>query len=279
MDISSQLEKINAYSRKTLCAEDVFIFDVILCDNEIDRDLERFSHNALITLSSLFIGKTGISDHNPSAQNQLARIFDTQLVSDPSKITSWGQPYEYLKACVYMVRTASNSDIIANIEGGINKEVSISCSVSSKSCSICGADKNKSSCSHMCGKKYSGKLCHTVLDDVSDAYEWSFVAVPAQINAGVTKHFSESAFHSAPTLISSDLLQKANDSIKHDIIRLAFISGGEPCAASAASAVSFMDTEALISFKETLSKNPSVSSQLFKPQNSDSLDSFRISQE
>ncbi len=30
-----------------------------------------------------------------------------------------------------------------------------------------------------------------VLDGISDAYEWSFVAVPAQVGAGVTKHFTE----------------------------------------------------------------------------------------
>ncbi len=29
------------------------------------------------------------------------------------------------------------------------------------------------------GKTYDGRLCCTVLDDPYDAYEWSFVAVPA----------------------------------------------------------------------------------------------------
>ena len=33
------------------------------------------------------------------------------------------------------------------------------------------------------------KRCHVVLSDVTDAYEWSFVAVPAQREAGVTKQF------------------------------------------------------------------------------------------
>ena len=31
-----------------------------------------------------------------------------------------------------------------------------------------------------------------ILDDITDAYEWSFVAVPAQVNAGVTKRFTDS---------------------------------------------------------------------------------------
>ena len=49
------------------------------------------------------------------------------------------------------------------------------------------SDTLSSSCSHRGGKKYGDKECFFTLSDISDAYEWSFVAVPAQINAGVTK--------------------------------------------------------------------------------------------
>ena len=45
----------------------------------------------------------------------------------------------------------------------------------------------------MMGKVYVGNPCYVILDDVTDAYEWSFVAVPAQINAGVTKRFGNSS--------------------------------------------------------------------------------------
>ena len=36
-------------------------------------------------------------------------------------------------------------------------------------------------------KEYNGKTCYAILDEVTDAYEVSFVAVPAQRGAGVTK--------------------------------------------------------------------------------------------
>ena len=39
----------------------------------------------------------------------------------------------------------------------------------------------------MAHEAYGGKLCCGELSDPYDAYEWSFVAVPAQKNAGVTK--------------------------------------------------------------------------------------------
>ena len=57
-------------------------------------------------------------------------------------------------------------------------------------CSIGGKDMKTHSCQHIKGRKYKGKLCYGILENPTDAYEWSFVAVPAQRNAGVTKAFS-----------------------------------------------------------------------------------------
>ena len=42
-------------------------------------------------------------------------------------------------------------------------------------------------CTHIQGQKADGKVCHAILTEPSDAYEWSFVAVPAQRKAGVSK--------------------------------------------------------------------------------------------
>ena len=46
------------------------------------------------------------------------------------------------------------------------------------------------SCEHRKGKVYGGKTCCAVLCDPVDAYEFSFVAVPAQREAGVMKAFA-----------------------------------------------------------------------------------------
>ncbi len=89
-----------------------------------------------------------------------------------------------------MPRLAKNEDLIKEIQSGIKKEVSVGCSVSRSVCSICGSDSNTDSCHHKKGRKYKGKLCYRELCDPYDAYEWSFVAVPAQRNAGVTKSFN-----------------------------------------------------------------------------------------
>lgn len=247
MEIKETLEKLNKFTRREMTEDEVYIFDVILCDNEIDRDHERFSLNALKKLEKLFIGKTGISDHDPKSAGQTARIFSTELVADSSRTTAAGEPYTYLKGCAYMVRTGKNADFIREIDGGIKKEVSISCSAGSRRCSVCGADLNKKSCPHRSGKSYAGRMAHTILDDITDAYEWSFVAVPAQVNAGVTKHYGMMLQD------RSSLIEKLCAGVKADIYRLC-IAGGTACPESIAAAAERMSAEELLEFKEKLEK-------------------------
>ena len=71
---AEELEKINRYTRRAFQEEELYTFSVVLCDNEVDRDMERFTIPALERLGELFLGKTGIFDHAPQAQNQAARI-------------------------------------------------------------------------------------------------------------------------------------------------------------------------------------------------------------
>lgn len=181
------LELISQFARKTPDAENIYTFSVILCDNEIDRDNERFSVEALEALRKMFVGVTGIFDHSMKSSDQTARVYKTELVRDGSKITLAGEAYTCLKAWCYMLRTEKNAELINEIDCGIKKEVSISCSVSSKICSVCGNDIRSRDCCHTVGEKINGKLCHLILNNPTDAYEWSFVAVPAQRNAGVSK--------------------------------------------------------------------------------------------
>ena len=188
-----ELEKISAYSRRPLSAEEVYVFSVTLCDNDIDRDFERFSDDALEKLAELYIGKTGICDHDMKSDNQRARVFSTKTELTGEK-TQDGRAYKKLTARAYMLKTEKNRDLIAEIDAGIKKEVSVGCSIAEHTCSICGQSR-AAGCIHKPGKVYKtaeGKmLCHTILSSPTDAYEWSFVAVPAQRRAGVTKSYKE----------------------------------------------------------------------------------------
>ena len=190
MENTEMLEQLNKFTRRQLSADEVFIFPVTLCDNEIDRDNERFSRKSLDELAEKFIGVTGIFDHDPKGGNQTARIFMTEVIEEDRE-NSIGERYAYLKGYAYMVRTDSNADLIREIDGGIKKEVSVSCTADRRICSVCGTDRRVKACHHVKGRRYDGKKCFVSLEDISDAYEWSFVAVPAQVCAGVTKKFEE----------------------------------------------------------------------------------------
>ncbi len=186
-----ELSQINKFTVRELTKDEVYTFNVVLCDNEVDRDCEQFDISALEKLAELFVGVTGIFDHNPKAENQNARIFSASCEKVAGKFNSLGEDYVCVKAKAYMPRTEKNKDIIAEIDAGIKKEVSVSCAVSGFTCSVCGGDMRYSSCSHIKGDEYDGHKCYCVLSDVQDAYEWSFVAVPAQMNAGVTKSYAK----------------------------------------------------------------------------------------
>ena len=172
-----QLEAINAQAKAQLSGEQVYVFSLRLCDDQVDRDFERFDTAALGTLAKLFIGKTGVVDHKWSADKQIARIFETQVVKEAG--------ISYIKAWAYIRRGGSNDEIIADIEAGIKKEVSVGCAMGMAVCSVCGSEYG--TCGHLKGETYDGEVACAILQEPMDAYEFSFVAVPAQRDAGVLK--------------------------------------------------------------------------------------------
>lgn len=180
-----ELALINGYTRRNLSANEVYVFSVVLCDNDVDRDGERFTVESLFELEKLFVGKSGIFDHDPSAKNQTARIFACSVESVGGRKTALGDDYFRLKARAYMPKSEKNADLILALDSGIIKEVSVGCAVEKIVCSICG--ENSDRCQHIKGEKYGSKLCCGEMTDPYDAYEWSFVAVPSQKEAGVTK--------------------------------------------------------------------------------------------
>lgn len=182
-----ELELINGYTRKRFSKEEVYVFTVVLCDNDVDRDFQRFPVETLTALEKMFVGKSGIFDHNPSTNNQTARIISCSTKSVDGVVTATGDQYFRLEARAYIPKGRQFDDVIYAIESGIKKEVSVGCSVAFEKCSICG--ENMGSCGHKRGNVYGGKLCYGELIDPIDAYEWSFVAVPAQREAGVIKSY------------------------------------------------------------------------------------------
>lgn len=211
------MDLINQYTRTPLTADQVYTFKLQLCDNEIDRQYEQFTPNALKQLSALFVGKTVIFNHSWNATDQVARIYSTKIETIAGQTTKDGQPYMRLTAMAYLLKRPVNEDVIASIDGGILKEGSVAFSNKKSICSVCGNDYYSGDCPHWRGKAYAQngeeKICHVILDDVTDAYEFSLVAVPAQPKAGVTKGLNDSlpADVMKKLMQARDLRQKAQE--------------------------------------------------------------------
>lgn len=218
----SDLRKINKFTLSPVKAEDVFTFKVILGDNETDdRNFEPFNLNALKDLQKLYIGKTMIKDHRSTTDNQVGRIYDTELETE-AKLTKAGEPFTKLIGKVYMVRTDSNKDLITEIVAGIKKEVSTSCKPKKLVCSICGADNMKTYCSHFAGYEYDKnghkETCLMTIDGAKEAYELSFVGVPAQPRAGTIKHYGVEPPKEPIKAEKQDESTKVDESIEKDLI-------------------------------------------------------------
>jgi len=248
------LELINTYARTPLTGGQVYAFAVRLCDNEVDRDCERFDEESLNALGGLFVGKTGIFDHQWSAAGQTARIYKTELIREPEKKTAAGDGYCWLKGWAYLLRSEKNAELIGEIEGGIKKEVSVGCAVQESICSICGA--RAGTCEHVKGQRYGGKLCYAELRRPTDAYEWSFVAVPAQSAAGVVKKFTggKSGDDDRELQYQAQLGRNYLSRLKREVVRLSMLCDADMDGALLAKAVDALNEQDLLGMEENYRK-------------------------
>ena len=118
---TEDLEQIN-HTRRPSRGE-LYTFSVVLClTMRVDRDGERFTMTALHRLGELFLGKTGIFDHNPQVQNQAARIYACQVEQLPGRVTKQGRrTIVWLHAHIYRVLKKMKTFIL-ELDSGIKKK-------------------------------------------------------------------------------------------------------------------------------------------------------------
>lgn len=174
-----ELALINAQALRPMAADEVFAFKLAACDNQVDRDYERFTDTALADMAKLYVGKPVLRDHRWNSACQAARVYAAEVED--------ARDSKRLVLRCYMPRTEGTAETITAIESGVIRECSVGIRAGSSTCSICGAVQQKVMCIHWPGKEYGGKMCHFDLDNIRDAYEVSLVAVPAQPEAGIVK--------------------------------------------------------------------------------------------
>ena len=176
-----ELALINQQTLRPLGAGEVFTFRLAACDNQVDRDFERFTDATLEELAKKYVGRPVLRDHNWSAAAQTARVYAGSVEPGDE------EGVRRLVLRCYMPRSEQTAPTIAAIESGILRECSVGLAVKRALCSICGANQRETLCKHIQGREYDGQVCHMDLDGAADAYEVSMVAVPAQPAAGVIK--------------------------------------------------------------------------------------------
>mgnify|MGYP000844946907 FL=1 len=169
---------------RPLAAEEIYTFRLAACNNQVDRDLERFTEPTLEALAKLFVGRPVLLDHKWSAGSQTARVYGAGVEEMPG--VEGGQ--QLVLRC-YMPRLQGNGDTLAAIETGLLRECSVGVEMERAVCAICGTDRTSAWCEHVKGREYEGKLCYIELDGAADAYEVSLLPVPAQSAAGVVKRY------------------------------------------------------------------------------------------
>lgn len=248
--LPDEMEHIRQFAKGQLEPEEVYAFSVKLCDNEIDRDMERFPTASLEALAPMFVGKCGIFDHNWSAAGQTARIYRTQIVREEENRNSLGEVYCYLKGYAYMLRTQQTDHLIREIEAGIKKEVSVGCAVAKILCSVCGKELKNGDCQHIPGRVYDGIPCCRELSHPTDAYEFSFVAVPAQPRAGVLKKKKKGGENMEQLEKEAQLGRRYLEQLRKDVARLGGIAEPDLEMSTLTAIAGHLDEPELLALRE-----------------------------
>lgn len=127
-------------------------------------------------------------------------------------------------------------------------------------CSICGAEGG--TCQHTPGQRYGEQLCYLELRDPTDAYEWSFVAVPAQRKAGVLKRYGHENQGMAQLRAQAELGRKYLRELRREVTRLAMLADDSMDGGALAKAAEHLEEPELLELKRVYGAQAAAGSRL-----------------
>lgn len=166
----STMAEINQFALTELKESDVAVFQLDLCNDQIDRHYSRFPANELAKINEMVRGRPLMERHDMRGSLPRGVFFRSELATNNGIMS--------VRPTAYMLRSEENADFIRNIEGGVYRETSIGFSFKTPTCSVCSEDIR--SCSHIPGRDYKGSTCHYVMNDVTDVIEGSIVPAGSQ---------------------------------------------------------------------------------------------------
>ncbi len=170
-------EAVNRYSLRPLRPEEIAVFTLDLCHNQVDRHFSRFPEEELERISGMTPGRPLMERHDLRGSLPRGTFFRSRLHRDGDRVS--------VRPEVYVLRTRENADFILNIEGGVYRETSIGFSFRTPECSVCGRDLR--TCDHVPGREYGGDACHFIMRDVIEVIEGSVVPAGSQGTAFVAE--------------------------------------------------------------------------------------------
>ena len=98
-------------------------------------------------------------------------------------------------------------------------------------------------------QRYGEQLCYLELRDPTDAYEWSFVAVPAQRKAGVLKRYGHENQGMAQLRAQAELGRKYLRELRREVTRLAMLADDSMDGGALAKAAEHLEEPELLELK------------------------------
>ncbi len=189
-DDKGRMEAINRFALRPLAEEEVAVFTLDLCNNEVDRHYSRFPEEELERINRMTPGRPLMERHDLSGSLPRGTFFRSRLHREDRRVS--------VRPEVYVLRAPGNRDFILNIEGGVYRETSIGFSFRRPECSVCGKDLR--TCAHVPGRRYGDKVCHFVMRDVLEVLEGSVVPAGSQGTRFIAQQREEArAFPAAAT--------------------------------------------------------------------------------
>ena len=126
---------INNYAIEPLSPEDVFVGKILLANNAVDRDGERFHEDFLKRLQETIKGKSLLQGHRWGDAG-IGLYFESEIITmslkeaeeltkEKLQLPEGEDTVHFLKVYYYIMNTPHNEGIIANIKGGICRHASI----------------------------------------------------------------------------------------------------------------------------------------------------------
>ncbi len=134
---TSQLSKINQFTRKKVTADDVVVLPTLACNDLVDRDVDQFPTSTIKEFHKLNgqlgpVGKSFMVSHDHRTL-PVGRIFDKGIETTDDGAT-------HLKLYSYIPNTEANKSFIENLEFGVYWAVSVGVMLDHDACKVGGED-------------------------------------------------------------------------------------------------------------------------------------------